>query len=46
VLGIFTIDPLSVVKVLDRITPGNLDGQWIEVPFPVAYIIFGEMSSH
>jgi len=41
VLGIFTVDPLSVVKVLDRITKDNLDGQWIEVPFPVAYIIFG-----
>ena len=46
VLGIFTIDPLSVVKVLDRISEdNNLDGQWIEVPFPVAYIIFGEMPS-
>lgn len=43
VLGIFTVDPLSVVKVLDRIAAENLDGQWIEVPFPVAYIIFGEM---
>ena len=46
VLGIFTIDPLSVVKVLDRISADNLDGQWIEVPFPVAYIIFGEMPSN
>lgn len=43
VLGIFTIDPLSIVKVLDRIAENNLDGQWVEVPFPVAYIIFGEM---
>ena len=42
VLGIFTVDPLSVVKVLDRIIKDDLDGQWIEVPFPVAYIIFGE----
>jgi hypothetical protein len=43
VLGIFTVDSLSVVKVIDRIKDNNLDGQWIEVPFPVAYIIFGEM---
>ena len=42
-LGIFTVDPLSVVKVLDRISKENLDGEWIEVPFPVAYIIFDEM---
>ena len=35
VLGIFTVDPLSVVKVLDRIAKDNtLDGEWIEVPFP------------
>jgi hypothetical protein len=44
VLGIFTVDPLSVVKVLDRISKdATLDGQSIEVPFPVAYIVFGEM---
>lgn len=43
VLGIFTVDPLSVVKVLDRISAENLDGQWIEVPFPLAWVIFGEM---
>lgn len=46
VLGIFTIDPLAVVKVLDRIAQDHLDGQWIEVGFPVAYIIFGEVPSH
>jgi hypothetical protein len=43
VLGIFTVDPLSVVKVLDRISAENLDDEWVEVPFPVAYIVFGEM---
>ena len=46
VLGIFTVDPLSVVKVLDHISADHLDGQWIEVPFPVAFIIFGEMPSN
>jgi hypothetical protein len=44
VLGIFTVDSLSVVKVLDRIAKDpTLDGEWVEVPFPVAYIIFDEM---
>jgi len=43
VLGIFTVDPLSVIKVLDRITKEGLDGDWVEVPFPVAWIIFDEM---
>lgn len=44
VLGIFTVDPLSVVKVLDRIAKdSNLEDEWVEVPFPVAYIIFDEM---
>jgi hypothetical protein len=51
VLGIFTVDPLSVVKVLDRISKdATLDGQWIEVPFPGgvhrlrrdAMIVFGD----
>jgi hypothetical protein len=43
VLGIFTIDPLAVVKTLDRIKHDGLDGQWVEVAFPVAFIIFDEM---
>jgi hypothetical protein len=44
VLGIFTIDALAVVKVLDRIIADHLDGQWVEVSFPVAWIVFGKMS--
>ena len=44
VLGIFTIDPLAVVKVLDRIVKENRDSEWIEVAFPVAWIVFGEMA--
>lgn len=43
VLGIFTVDPLAVVKTLDRIQKDGLDGQWVEVAFPVAFIIFDEM---
>ena len=43
VLGIFTIDPLSVVKTLDRIKNDHLDGQWVEVAFPTAFIIFDTM---
>ncbi len=43
VLGIFTIDPLAIVKTLDRINSDHLDGQWVEVTFPVAFIIFDEM---
>jgi hypothetical protein len=43
VLGIFTIDPLAVTKTLDRIAKDGLDQQWVEVAFPVAFIIFGEM---
>lgn len=29
--------------VLDRIVKENLDDQWVEVPFPVAWIVFGKM---
>src|SRR4029453_10236746 len=40
VLGIFTVDPLSVVKVLDRIAKdSSLNDEGVEGPFPVAYII-------
>jgi hypothetical protein len=46
VLAIFTIDALAVVKVLDRISKENLDDQWVEVSFPVAWIVFGEMPSN
>ena len=43
VLGIFTVDSLAVVKTLDRIQKEDLNDQWVEVPFPVAWIVFGEM---
>ena len=33
-LGIFTIDPLGVVQVLDRIIKDDLDAEWVEVSFP------------
>ena len=46
VLGIFTVDPLAVVKTIDRIIKDSLDGDWVEVAFPVAWIIFGEMSQN
>ena len=46
VLAIFTVDALAVIKALDRIVTDDLDGQWVEVTFPVAWIIFGEMSSN
>ena len=46
VLAIFTIDALAVVKVLDRINADHLDGQWVEVSFPVAWIVFGKMSEN
>lgn len=43
ILGIFTVDPLSVTKTIDRIIQEHLDGEWVEVAFPVAFIIFDEM---
>lgn len=42
-LGIFTIDPLSVVKTLDRIKNEHQDGLWTEVEFPIAIIVFDEL---
>ena len=41
VLAIFTVDALAVVKALDRIVKEDLDGQWVEVSFPVAWLVFG-----
>ena len=45
-LGVFTVDPLAVVKVLDRIVTDGLDGRWVEVSFPIASIVFGKMSEN
>jgi hypothetical protein len=45
VIGIFTIDPLAVVKVIDRIIKENRDAEWLEVPFPIAWIVFGEIEN-
>jgi hypothetical protein len=41
--GIFTLDPLAVIKQLDRIPAGNTD--WAEVPFPLAFIVFGKTTT-
>jgi hypothetical protein len=40
VIGIFTVDPFSVLKVIER--EGVPSGEWVNVPFPVALIVFGE----
>ncbi len=36
-IGIFTIDPFSVLKVLEHPT----EDQWMPVPYPVALVVFG-----
>lgn len=43
VLGIFTIDSLSVIKTLDVMKDKGTD-DWTEVPFPIAIIVFGLMT--
>jgi len=43
ILGIFTIDPLSVIKTLDAMKQKGSD-DWTEVPFPIAIIVFGQMA--
>jgi hypothetical protein len=43
VLGIFTIDPLSVIKTLDDMKQKGTD-DWTEVRFPIAIVVFGEMA--
>jgi hypothetical protein len=43
VLGIFTIDSLSVIKTLDAMKDKGTD-DWTEVPFPIAVIVFGQMA--
>jgi hypothetical protein len=40
VLGIFTVDSLSVIKTLDKMKQAGTD-DWTEVSFPVALIVFG-----
>jgi hypothetical protein len=39
ILGIWTVDPLSVIKAVEAATPG----EWKSVDFPIALITFGEM---
>ena len=41
VLGIFTIDSLSVIKTLDAMKDKGTD-DWTEVSFPIAIIVFGQ----
>jgi len=36
-IGIFTIDPFSVLKVIENPT----DEEWTAVPYPVAFVVFG-----
>ncbi len=43
VLGIFTIDSLSVIKTLDAMKGKGTD-DWTEVSFPIAIIVFGQMA--
>jgi hypothetical protein len=43
VLGIFTIDSLSVIKTLDAMKDKGTD-DWTEVSFPIAMIVFGQMA--
>lgn len=43
VLGIFTIDSLSVIKTLDAMKTKGTD-DWTEVSFPIAVIVFGQMA--
>jgi len=40
IVGIFTFDSLSIIKVLER--PETPVGEWVAVPFPVSFIAFGE----
>ena len=40
IIGIFTIDPFSVLKVIEK--PDFPHGQWVDIPFPIALVVFGE----
>jgi hypothetical protein len=42
VIGIYTLDPLSVIKALDKAV-GPLAEEWVEVQYPLAFIVFGLM---
>jgi hypothetical protein len=42
ILGIFAIDPLSVIKTLDAMKQKGTE-DWTEVSFPIAVIVFGEV---
>jgi hypothetical protein len=39
-LGIFAVDPFSILKVVERSSFPR--GDWIPVPYPVAILVFGE----
>jgi len=40
IIGIFTVDPFSVLKVIEK--PDFPGATWVSVPFPVALVVFGE----
>ncbi|HVT14954.1 MAG TPA: hypothetical protein VHQ90_02085 [Thermoanaerobaculia bacterium] len=40
IIGIFTVEPLSVLKVIEK--PDFPHATWVSVPFPVALVVFGE----
>jgi len=39
-IGIFTVDPFSILKVIEK--PDFAHDKWVEVPFPTALVAFGE----
>jgi hypothetical protein len=40
IIGIFSVDPFSVLKVIEK--PDFPHGEWVSVPFPVSLVVFGE----
>lgn len=40
IVGIFTFDSLSIIKVIEDSNPPF--GEWVNVPYPVSFIAFGE----
>jgi hypothetical protein len=43
ILGIFTLDPFSVLRTVEA--PDFKDGQWSEVHFPVSLVVFGNVAA-
>jgi len=41
IIGIFSVDPFSVLKVIEK--PDFPHGEWVSVPFPVSLVVFGEV---